>query len=559
MNKKKRIFNLFTAGLLSLAFLGGFAFARIDDTINLTSVRDALRVLGFDFPAHQIEMMMPSVRVHMQNASAIREAEVDNAVVPALMFNPVPAGKQLPVFDSHSKWEIPGDIRLPDNMDELAFYSIPELASLLRQRLITSTELTRYFLDRIDKYGDTLECVVTITRERAMEQARAADLEIETGYFRGPLHGIPYGAKDLLAVEGYRTSWGAVPYKDQVIGQTATVIRKLDEAGAVLLAKTTLGALAMGDIWFGGQTRNPWNLAQGSSGSSAGSASAVSAGLIPFAIGTETLGSIVSPSTRCGITGLRPTFGRVSRHGAMALSWSMDKIGPMARSAIECAMVLEVIDGVDGLDQTLIDVGFAYDVSQGIEGLRVGYIHRFFESEGRNREFDLQVLDDLRAMGVELLPVEWNFNLPINALRVILNAEAAAAFDHLTVSGLDSLLVNQAPNAWPNLFRSARIIPAVEYINANRIRQLLVEQVNELMAGYDVIVTPSFEGNQLLVTNLTGHPCLVAPHGLNDAGSPLSITFIGNLFEEHKLVMLAHAWQEYTGHHLKRPPFFDPL
>ena len=558
MKKTARTKRLIPLFLLGLAFMSGFAFSRMDDAINLQSVRDAMRLLGFNFSVDQTEVMMSSVRVHMQSAEAIRATELDNAVTPALFFNPLPFGFELPVFEKDSYWSYPENVTIPENRNELAFYSIPELASLLRQGLITSTELTVFFLDRIDQFKDTLEFVVTITRERAMEQAHRADQEMAAGFFRGPLHGIPYGAKDLLAVEGYKTTWGAMPFKDQEIDQTATVINKLDEAGAILVAKTTLGALAMGDVWYGGQTRNPWDPAQGSSGSSAGSASAVAAGVLPFSIGTETLGSIVSPSTRCGTTGLRPTFGRVSRHGAMALSWSMDKIGPIARSAVECAMVLEAIDGVDGHDKTLIDVGFSYDDRLGIEDLRVGYIPSFFETQSRNRAFDLQVLDDLRAMGVDLIPLEWSFALPVNALRIILQAEAAAAFDQLTTSGQDSLLVNQSPNAWPNLFRAARIIPAVEYINANRIRQMLIEEVNALMADYDVIVTPSFGGNQLLVTNLTGHPCLVAPHGLNEAGSPLSISFIGNLFEEHKLVVLARAWQEHTGHHLKRPPLFDP-
>jgi len=275
-------------------------------------------------------------------------------------------------------------------------------------------------------------------------------------------------------------------------------------------------------------------------------------------LGSETLGSIVSPSTRCGVTGLRPSYGRVSRDGAMALSWSMDKIGPIARSAEECAMVLEVINGPDGEDRSLVDAGFNYDPNLDVTGLRVGYIAAFFEEDYTGAEQDNQVLADLANMGIELKEVDWNFLVPANALRIILYAESAAAFDELTVSGRDSLLVNQAMNAWPNLFRASRFIPAVDYINANRVRRLLVEEVNALMTDYDVIVTPSYGGNQLLVTNLTGHPAITAPNGFTEGGSPLSITFLGQLHGEDKMISLARAWQEYSGHHTRRPPLFDP-
>ncbi len=544
--------------LLILAFLAGFSIAKVED-ISLGTVREAGRLLGFSFSQAELENMMPSVRMHRQAGEAISDARLDNSVTSALEFDPLPRGFELPVQKGDIPWELPEDVFLPENPDELAYYSIPELAALLKNREITSEELTLFFLNRLEEHGETLEGVVTITRDRALQQARKADREIAAGNYRGPLHGIPYGVKDLLAVEGYPTTWGAMPFKDQVIDYTASVVEQLDEAGAVLTAKLTMGALAMGDVWFGGKTRNPWNLEDGSSGSSAGSAAAVSAGLLPFALGTETLGSIVSPSTRCGVTGLRPTYGRVSRDGAMALSWSMDKIGPLARSAEECAMVLEVINGPDGKDRSLVDAGFNYDPDLKVTDLRVGYIAAFFEQEYPGVEADNQVLTDLSNMGVELKEVEWGFQLPVNALRIILYAESAAAFDELTVSGRDSLLVNQAMNAWPNLFRGARFIPAVDYINANRVRSLLVEEVNELMKDYDVVVTPSYGGNQLLVTNLTGHPAIAAPNGFTEGGSPLSITFLGQLYGEGKVVSLVKAWQEYSGHHAKRPPLFDPL
>ncbi len=556
---KKRVFRsaclLF---FLAVAFFSGFAAANLDEDIGIDIVRKAGRLLGFSFSQNQLEVMMPSIRVHMQSAEALREASVDNAVPPALVFDPVLPGVEIPAKGPESRWIIPDGEEMPENKDLLAFYSIPRLASLLRNKQVTSEELTMFFLDRLQKYGDTLECVVTLTRDRALSHARRADAEIAAGQYRGPLHGIPYGVKDLLSVKGYPTNWGAMPYKDQQFGHTATVVKRLDDAGAVLVAKLTLGALAMGDIWYGGKTRNPWNLEQGSSGSSAGSAATVAAGLLPFAIGTETLGSIISPSTRCGVTGLRPTFGRVSRTGAMALSWSMDKIGPMTRSAEEAAMVFDAIYGPDGKDKSLVDAGFFYEQNRNISNFRVGYISAFFEDDHRGKDPDNQVLADLRNMGFELHAVDWQFHLPVNALRIILHAEAAAAFDELTTTGRDSLLVNQSVNAWPNFFRAARFIPAVEYINANRIRYQLMEEVNELMAGYDVIITPSFGGNQLLVTNLTGHPCLVVPNGFSETGTPQSISFIGNIFQEDKIIALASAWQKNTDHHKQRPPFFDP-
>lgn len=541
---------------LFVAFLFGFAAALTDNVITTAMIQHASRLIGLEFSESQNEMMVRNLDMNRQAYAAIRDFELKNEVAPALVFDPIPAGYNPPAPAGKMNWEIPGDVPLPSNRDELAFYSIPQLASLIQNRRISAEELTRFFLERLDKYGDTLQAVVTITRETAMAQARYADREIAMGRYRGPLHGIPYGAKDLLAVEGFKTTWGAMPYKDQRIDQTATVIRKLDEAGAILVAKLTLGALAMGDIWFGGVTKNPWNLEQGSSGSSAGSASTVSAGLLPFAIGTETLGSIVSPSTRCGVTGLRPTFGRVSRSGAMALSWSMDKIGPIARSAYDCAIVLEAISGKDAGDVTTRDAAFVVPAASQVKNLRVGYIKSFFEQDYAGNENDRQVLADLEKMGIEMEEVEWDFSMPVSALRIILTAEAAAAFDALTVSKRDSLLVAQGANAWPNTFRAARFIPAVEYINANRLRSMLIQEVHELMKEFDVIVTPSFGGSQLLVTNLTGNPCLVAPNGFNAAGSPTSISFIGNLFEEGKLVALANAWQEFSGHHLKQPPLF---
>jgi Asp-tRNA(Asn)/Glu-tRNA(Gln) amidotransferase A subunit family amidase len=444
---------------------------------------------------------------------------------------------------------------MPDDPQDLAFYSVAELAVLLRTERVTSTFLTELYVERLKRYGPDLECVITLTEDLAMEQARRADEEIAAGEYRGPLHGIPYGLKDLFAVPDYPTTWGAMPYKDQVRPETATVARRLEEAGAVLVAKLTLGALAWGDVWFDGRTRNPWNLEQGSSGSSAGSAAATAAGLVGFAIGTETWGSIVSPCTRCGCTGLRPTFGRVSRAGAMALSWSMDKVGPICRTVDDCALAFDAIQGADGIDQTVVDMPFRYDPYLHLEDLNIGYIESLFDEEYDTRENDLATLDVLEELGADLLPMELP-DLPIGPLALILEAEAAAAFDELTRSGRDDLLVRQIKMAWPNVFRAARFIPAVEYVQANRIRTLAMQEMDSLMDDVDVYVVPTYGGDNLLLTNLTGHPCIVLPNGFSEEDTPTSITFIGKLYGEAALLAVARAYQEATDFHLRHPEGF---
>lgn len=539
------------------AFIAGLSFAQPLAEITTETISHAAELIGLDFSAPKREQMLGNLRGQQRSLEAVRNFELANSTPPAILFQSIPQGYPLPSGPSNLEWKIPQSLQRPSSEADLAFMSLPELAALLQSQKITSEELTRFFLNRLKAYGDTLEAVVTLTEERALAQARQADIEIAAGRYKGILHGIPYGVKDLFAVEGYKTTWGAMPYKDQELSETATIVKKLDEAGAVLVAKLTLGALAMGDVWYGGVTKNPWKLDQGSSGSSAGSASAVAAGLVPFAIGTETLGSIVSPSTRCGVTGLRPTFGRVSRAGGMALSWSMDKVGPITRSAEDAAIVFAHIQGPDLLDLTIHDAPFSYGPLANTEKLKVGYIKAFFDQNYPGKEADQKVLEDLKALGYELEEVKWDFELPINALRIILNAEAGAAFDELTRSGKDSLLVAQGNNAWPNLFRSSRFIPAAEYINANRIRTLLQQNVHALMQNYDVVVTPSYGGNQLLVTNLTGHPCVVVRNGFNANGTPLSISFLGNLFEEEKPLALAQEWQEFDKQHLDRPPLFN--
>lgn len=501
---------------------------------------------NLSFTDAQHDSLQGNLENFLKSYESMHAVHIPNSVAPALHFNPLPEGFQINTNQQVVNFGIDTRATLPESKAELAFYPVYKLAGLIQSRKITSVELTQLFIERLKTYADTLQCMITLMEREALQAARKADQEIARGRYRGPLHGIPYGIKDLLAVDGTLTTWGAMPYKDQLIDETATVVKKLDEAGAVLLVKLTLGALAMGDIWYGGVTKNPWNLEQGSSGSSAGSASATAAGLVPFAIGTETLGSIVSPSTRCGTTGLRPTFGRVSRHGAMALSWSMDKIGPICRSAQDAAIVFETIRGEDGLDKTVKNAAFNYNAARDVKKLKVGYVKKYFEADYPNKEFDNQTLEVLRKLGVELHEVEMPEELPIRSLLVILYAEAAAAFDELTRSKQDSLLVNQRKNAWPNIFRASRFIPAVEYINANRLRQMLIEKYHEALNDYDVIVTPSYGGSQLQITNLTGHPCVVVPNGFNDKGSPVSISFLGKLFGEAAALELAGAYQQAT-------------
>lgn len=513
-------------------------------------------LFDLNFTSAERDSLQDGLKRNVENVKTIHQYNLNNAVAPALIFDPRPAGFSMLTEQQRLNFGISSEVDLPENREDLAFYTVEQLSVLIRNKKITAQELTQFFIDRLKTYGDTLQSVITITEELAMKQAKKADDEMSQGLYRGPLHGIPYGVKDLLAVKGYKTTWGAMPFKDQELEGTATVVKKLEEAGAVLVAKLTLGALAMGDIWYGGKTRNPWNLEQGSSGSSAGSAAATSAGLVPFAIGTETWGSIVSPSTRCGVTGLRPTFGRVSRAGAMALSWSMDKIGPITRSAKDCAIVFEVIRGSDSIDQSVVDGPFNFDASKDIKTLKVGYVKSLFEADYGNHTNDSVTLEKFKSLGIELEEVTLPQDVPTSALSIILAGEAGAAFDELTRSNRDSLLVNQKKSAWPNYFRTARFISAVDYINANRIRRELIAQLNATLQQYDAVLTPSFGGNQLLMTNLSGNPCVVFPNGFNEEGSPTSFSIIGNLYEEGKLLELASAYQAATEFDDKHPEMF---
>ena len=554
--KIKPVLYLFTglaAGFI-MAF-SGFKYLDNDQPITQQMIAAAEHVIGLSFTPVEQDSMQDQVNEQLKEYQTLRNLDLPNQVPMSLVFDPTPQGKTFSKEQKPIHWDLPREISLPDNREDLAFYTVAQLASLIKQRKITSVELTKFYLNRLKKYNPKLKAVITYTEDRALNRARQMDRELENGHYRGPLHGIPYGIKDLFALKGFKTTWGATPYKNQTVDQTATVIKRLDDAGAVLVAKLTSGALAYGDIWYGGKTRNPWNLDEGSSGSSAGPAATTSAGLVPFAIGTETLGSIVSPSNRCGTTGLRPTFGRVSRYGCMALSWSMDKPGPITRSVQDAAIVFNAIYGPDGHDQSVKDLPFNYNPDIDLSSLRIGYYKSAFESDYPNKERDQRTLEVLRKLGAELIPMELP-DYPVSALQFILTTEAASAFSQLTLSKRDSMMVWQEKVAWPNTFRSARFIPAVEYIQANRARYQLIQKMADVMQNVDIYISPTFGGTNLLTTNLTGNPAVVVTNGFDQNGEPTSITFMGKLYDEGTLLAVAKKYQDAVDFDEQHPPLF---
>ena len=534
-----------------------FSSVSAQSPIDTGTISLAAQLIDIQLTAKEKDSMLNGLRSRARLFQRMHQHNLPNSQPYALAFDPTPRGVQVPLRQQPVKWNLPANISLPENRNELAFYSIPQLASLIKSKKISSQELTHFFLDRLKKWGDTLLSVVTITEEIAMREAKAADEELKRGVYRGPLHGIPYGLKDLFAVKGTRTTWGGTPFKDQVVDQDAFVYQQLKKAGAVLCAKLTLGALAMGDVWYGGKTRNPWNLSAGSSGSSAGSASATVAGLLPFGIGTETLGSIVSPSNVCGATGLRPTFGSVSRSGAMVLSWSLDKIGPICRSAEDAAIVFYYIKGTDGLDASAKDHAFNYTGKPDWKKLRIAYASNYFRNLPPSAP-QWQVIETFRKLGANVQQVVFPDSVmyPFNMVDPILNSECAAAFDAFTRSELDDQLTGQGRGDWPNAFRTSRFIPAVEYINANRHRTALIESMHAFMKNYDVLIVPTFAGSQLPITNLTGNPVVCLPIAYQENGTPVSITLVGNLFDEASILSAAKAYQDVTDANKKRPEKF---
>lgn len=514
------------------------------NAVTAEMIQQAEWIAGLELTDDERQQTIDSMTSMLNDFQQLREVNVDHHDEPAFAFNPAPwlppSGQ--PVVRNQARLV---DVETPPQpVDDtaLAFLPVAKLAPLMRSRQITSVQLTKLYLGRLKKYDPLLKCVVTLTEDLALRQAAEADREIAAGHYRGLLHGIPWGAKDLIAVPGYPTTWGAAPFKEQRLDITATVAERLQVAGAVLVGKLAMGALAMGDQWFGGMTRNPWNPVQGSSGSSAGSASAVAAGLVGFAIGTETHGSIISPCRRCGATGLRPTFGRVSRFGCMPLSWTLDKLGPITRGVEDCAIVLDAIHGFDGQDSAAVDRPFAWPPTTPLSEIRVGYVKNRIPAEERS---DLQVLKEL---GVQLLPIQLPASIPVAAQLLMLDVEAATVFEDLTRKH-----VTESLNSWPATFRKGLLIPAVEYLRASRVRRLLMTEMKQLMDTVDVYVG----GRDITLGNMTGHPTVVMPNQFrsNRDGlkTPGYITFTGQLYGETALLSVAKAWQNATGFHLQQP------
>lgn len=523
-------------------------------------LRDAAAVAGLAFTDDQLEVMLDGVNKLLPAYEYVRMIKLDNSVAPPLYFNPILPGTPLDRTKRPNRWSAQPSIERPKNLEDAAFWPVTRLSELIRTKQVTSVELTEMYLARLKKYNPQLLCAVTITDDLAMRQARAADEEIAAGRYRGPLHGIPWGIKDLASVKGYPTTWGAAPFKHRVIERDATVVSKLNDAGAVLIAKLATGELALDDIWFAGQTKNPWDLKMGSQGSSAGPGSATAAGVVGFSVGTETQGSIVAPSSICGVTGLRPTFGRVSRYGVMALAWSLDKTGPMCRSVEDCALVLSAIQGPDGHDLAVQDIPFNWDASFDVRKLRIGYLKDAFSNTHQTPQVnanDAAALAKIRGMGFNLIEVSIPQYAAIDFSMILWPEADAALRDPIEVQPDD--LVRQDRVAAQN---SYRLVPATDYINANRVRLLLMQEMAEIMSKVDVYLLPydyadytpnSVASLNSVVTNLTGHPCVAVPHGFDEKGHPTSLWFIGKLYGEAEMLSLAMAYQNATSWHLKHP------
>ncbi|WP_165251560.1 amidase [Paludisphaera soli] len=539
-------------GLAALGF-GGPVFRRAlaaqaaeKGAVTAEMVRQAEWIAGVAFTDDERAQVAESAASSLRRFEALRKVEIAYDVLPALQFNPAPGlAPAGPAERNRAAPIATGPIGRPASEEDLAFLPVARLAELVRTRQVTSVELTNLYLGRLKRFDPILKCVVNLTEELARKQAAGADAEIAAGRYRGPLHGIPWGAKDLIAHPGYPTTWGAPQFQDRVIDVKATVSARLEEAGAVMVAKLSMGALAMGDRWHGGMTRSPWDPRRGSSGSSAGSASAAAAGLVGFAIGSETLGSIISPCRACGATGLRPTFGRISRHGCMSLSWTMDKIGPITRSVEDCALVLDAIHGRDGLDPTAVDRPFAWPPTIDVGRIKVGVP----SLDGKPAE-DRPEARTLRALGFELVPIELPTKYPPWAVSLMLGTEAAAVFDDLTRRH-----VTEGLNEWPETFRVGQLTPAVEYLRAARVRTLLMEEMARVFEQVDVFL--GWGGPDLTITNLTGHPSVIFPATLRDRDghpSPSTITLTGRLYDESTLLAVALACEAAVADAGRRPP-----
>ena len=540
--------------LLATLLTGSLA---AQDSVGIPELMAAEKLFDLRFTPVKRDSILSGLVDHLHFYQYLHAHDLYNTVPLSLSFDPLLPGTSYDRKQDPLHWAIPGEVALPANRNDLAYYSIPELSSLLRRRKISSVELTQFFIARLRKYGPVLHCVIELTEDSALAQARWADALFAKGIVHSPLQGIPYGIKDLFAVKGTHTTWGTPPYKDQVIEENCYVADRLADAGAVLVAKLSLGELAMDDVWFGGLTRNPWNLAVGSGGSSAGSAAATAAGLVPFAIGTETYGSVVDPSMRCGATGLRPTFGSIARTGCMALCWSSDKVGPICRSAEDAAIVFAYVHGGDSIDVSSRFVPFNYTGKVDLTRIKVAYTRNYIDSlpEGSPEKQTLMIL---RKLGVKLIPVDFPDDLRGNdILSLIIGVESAAAFDKLTRTNQDDEMVQQNKDRWPNTFRTARFVPAVEYVNACRMRTSIMRKVDPFIAQYDIIIAPPETGDQLAITNLTGHPSVTLPVGYRPDGTPGSISFIGQLYGEARLLAFAKAFQDATSYNKQHPKGFE--
>ncbi len=545
--KKYLFFILLNANLLSVS---------AQEQVTVSQIASTEKMIDLSFSDAKRDSMVSVLSNEIKIYKYIHSKNLDNSVPFPLWFSPVLPGTIIPKKSSKVVFVIPGNVELPKNLNDLAFYSIPQLAALIKNKKITSEKLTQFFLARLKKYGPVLHCVIELTEDIALAQAKKADADLAKGIYKSPLQGIPYGIKDLFAVKGTHTTWGTPPYKNQVIDETSFVAQKLQDAGAVLVAKLSLGELAMDDVWFGGLTRNPWDTSKGSGGSSAGSAAATAAGLVPFAIGTETYGSIVDPSMRCGVTGLRPTYGSVARTGGMTLAWSSDKIGALCRSAEDAAIVFNYIHGADSYDQSSINFAFNYTGSVDISKLKIAYAKNYIDTLPETST-EKQTLISLKKMGAHITPIDFPDSLHGDEiLSLIIGVESAAAFDPLTRSNQDDEMVQQNKDRWPNTFRTSRFIPAVEYINACRLRYLIMKKMDPILDAYDIIITPPEVGDQLAITNLTGNPSITLPNGFKKNGMPASISFIGKHFGEATLLAFTKKYQEITGFNLKHPKLF---
>jgi Asp-tRNA(Asn)/Glu-tRNA(Gln) amidotransferase A subunit family amidase len=581
---RRRFLSCFSAMGLGGTLLPGVLWAQVQQSgnprVTQAMLADSLAVAGLTFSDDDQKAMLQAVNQNLTRYEDVRSLHIPNDVSPPFYFSAIVPGMKVNRTREPLRFSTPV-VKRPANPEDVAFWPLTQLAQLIKTRQMTSVELTEMYLARLHRYNGTLNCVVTFLDDVALAQARQADAEIAAGRYKGPLHGIPWGAKDIIAVKGYKTTWGSAAYQDQVIDEDASVVEMLRDAGAVLLAKLTSGELAQGDRWFGGQTKNPWNAAEGSSGSSAGPASATAGGLVAFGIGSETSGSILSPSGRCGVTGLRPTFGRISRYGVMALSWTQDRLGPLCRYAEDCAVVMSAIARPDGRDMSVSEIPFNWNARLDIRKLRVGYLKDGFDEtrDAALKRGEERTLEQVQALGVKLIPVK----VPEGAVDASsFGVESAVFFDELVRSGRDKQLTNPGR---ANGFRASRLIPAVEYLQSQRARTLMMMKLAEATADVDVYLVPANSGGggagggrggrgaapagtdgtapnpprrsvvqrHFNMANLACYPALSAPNGFAESGSPTAITFYARPFGEPELLALAKAWQDASGHHLKHP------